>query len=72
MSAIGFSGNTSHRARQASVTPEIVAAQVVASMEFMTPQDAYDLWMSVNPGTGREFLKLVRSHLLARGIAVEA
>lgn len=66
------SGGTSQRAKQRPATPKGVADQVVASMEFMTHQDAYDLWISVNPGAGREFLKLVRSQLITRGISVEA
>lgn len=72
MSATGFVGTTSYRAKQPQATPESVAAQLVMSMEFMTPQDAYDLWISVNPGAGREFLKLVRAQIRARGIAVDA
>lgn len=72
MSAIGFGGTRSHRTPAQQATPEDAASQVVASMEFMAPQEAYDIWISVNPGVGREFLKQVRSQLSARGIAVEA
>jgi hypothetical protein len=41
-------------------------------MSFTTAQEAYDAWMNLNPGTDREFLKLVRVQLAARLITVEA
>ncbi len=72
MSAIGHIGSRSYRAIQPELTPERVADQAVSAMNFTTPQGAYDSWMGQNPGTGREFLKLVRSQLTARGISVEA